>query len=603
MPKLPSYEDVGNVSPNVARDPGINAPLAAFQSGAGVIAGELASGINDVVAVVREEEKRIDNAAGNDARRQLLELETEKDEWLSQQKGENAFTAKAKFDKDIDARSAKIKEGLKNDRQRRLVEEIEADWRVGVNRKASRTIAAEMDNHYDNSDKGLIEASTRASQKSASVGDFDRVQNEWADQEKVLAGLADRKGLSKVERQAMLDARKSDFHVGIVTQLISDEKDILATDYFTSNKSEIDTKAQLALGNQLDIVNTRNESRKQVDYAIKKFNGDERQVLNYLNKLPDTKVADAAASRYKTRISEDAALDSIENDKSFTTALNTIEQSGDFDQIDPVILANISAEDRKTLEMRANQVVAGESPKQNHAKWNEFNRTYDDRMKLASISEREFAKYLFSFDDEHRDRASKLRDAAKKAMAGDKGAKEFLRNDVSLKRLVAAKVVEAGLIPANRKAAELTQEEEAILSEAEARASSELEKLAVSQKSKATVDQEREVVNKLVLENAKAKVKGSGWTDPVFGTTWGEKTKPVREMTSSEKANVKYEYKSVPVSKRDQIKVRAAKIGVDTSGLNEDRIAEAYTAFISAQNKGLPMEDAQAIVDAILKRK
>ena len=526
-------------------------------------------------------------------------MQTEKEEWLSQQKGENAFTAKAKLDKDIGSRVAKLNEGLKNDRQRRLAKDIEGDWRVSVNRTASRYIASEMDNHYDNVDNKLIETSTRASQKSASVGDFDSVQREWADQEKVIAGLAERKGLSKIERQDLLDSRKSDFHAGIVTQLISDEKDIIATDYFNANKSELDTKAQLSLGNQLDIVNIRNESRRQVDFAIKKFKGDERQILGYLNNLPDTKLADAAAARYKTRISEDAALDSIEMDKSFTTALNTIEQSGDFDKIDPVILQQISANDRKTLEMRAKQVRSGESPKHNPAKWNEFNSTYDDRMKLASISEREFAKYLFSFDDQHRDRVSKLRDAAIKAVKGDKGAKEFLRNDVSLKRLVAAKVVEAGLIPANRKAADLTQEEEAILSEAEARASSELEKLAISQKSQATVDQEREVVNKLVLENAKAKIKGTG----IFGSSFFETQKHVREMTPSEKENIKYEYEAVPITKRNQIKARAAKLGVDTSGLNEGRVAEAYTAFMAAQNNGLSVEQAQAVVDAILRRK
>ena len=597
MPKLPSYQDVQNVSPS--RDPGINAPLAAFQSGAGVLAGELAPGINDVASVVREEEKRIDNAAGNDFRRNLLDLQTEKEEWLSQQKGEKSFEAKAKLDKDIDERVVKLKQGLKNDRQRMLAKDIEGDWRVGVNRNASRTIASEMDSHYDNSDKGLIESSTRAAQKSASAGDFDLVQLEWADQEKVIAGFADRKGLDKTQRQEMLNSRKSDFHAGIVTQLIADEKDITATDYFMANKSEMDTRAQLSLGNQLDVVNTREEARKQVDYAIGKFKGDERQVLNYLNKLPDTKVSDAATSRYKTRISEDAALERIELDKPFTAALNTIEQTGNFDKIDPVIVAQVSAEDRKTLEIRAKQINSGESPKHDPAKWSEFNRTFDDRMKLASISEREFAKYLFSFDDQHRDRASKLRDAAKKAAAGDKGAKDFLRNDVSLKRMIAAKVVEAGLIPANRKAADLTQEEEAILSEAEVRASSELEKIAVAQKSKATVDQEREVVNKLVLDKAKAKVKGSG----VFGSSFFETQKKVSEMTPAEKANIKYEYKSVPVTKRDQIKARAAKLGIDTSGINEDRIAEAYTAFISAQQKGIPMEDAQAIVDAILRRK
>ena len=589
MPRLPTYQDVANVAPT--RDPGVNAPLAAFQSGAGVLAGELASGINDVAAVVREEEKRKDNAAGNDYRRKLLELQTEKEEWLSQQKGENAFTAKEKLDKDIDARVAKLNEGLKNNRQRMLAKEIEGDWRVSVNRTASRYISSEMDNHYDSVDNKLVETSTRAAQKSASVGDFDLVQQEWADQEKVIAGLADRKGLSKVERQAMLDARKSDFHAGIVTQLISDEKDIIATDYFTANKSELDTKAQLTLGNQLDIVNTRNESRRQVDFAIKKFKGDERQILNYLNNLPNTKVADAAASRYKTRISEDAALDSIEMDKSFTTALNTIEQSGDFDKIDPVILANVSSEDRKTLEIRAKQVRSGESPKHNPDKWNEFNRTYDDRVKLASISEREFAQYLFSFDDQHRDRASKLRDAARKAVAGDKTAKDFLRNDATLRQLVLGKVIEAGLIDAKKKTADYTQEDETILNNTVAEASSQLERLQVENKRKATVDEERAIVNGLLMKHVKVKVEKPWYQF--------DSSKKISELTREELDKAYIPYKSVPIVNRDAIRKMGVELGVKTEDLSEDRIAKAYTMFMTT--KGLPRADREARIAAILR--
>ena len=267
MPRLPTYQDVANVAP--ARDPGVNAPLAAFQSGAGIIAGELAPGINDVAAVVREEEKRKDNAAVNDYRRQLLELETEKDEWLSQQNGENAFSAKAKLDKDIDARVAKIKEGLKNDRQRILAKEVEGDWRVGVNRKASRYIASEMDNHYDNSDKGLIEASTRAAQKSASVGDFDRVQQEWADQEKVIAGYADRKGLDASQRKAMLDSRKSNFHTGITIQLIADGDDNSAQKYLDANKNEFDADDSLKIQNMLKSRQNEKASEYRVAIADK----------------------------------------------------------------------------------------------------------------------------------------------------------------------------------------------------------------------------------------------------------------------------------------------------------------------------------------------
>ena len=234
-----------------------------------MLAGELAPGISDVAAVVREEEKRIDNAAGNDFRRQLLELETEKDEWLSQQKGENVFGAKAKLDKDIDARVQKIKEGLKNDRQRMLAEEIGADWRVGVNRKAGHYIAAEMDRHYDSADEKLLEASSRAAQKSASVGEFDRVQREWDDQEKVISGYAERKGLDATQRKSFLDSRKSNFHSGIALQLIADGNDSNAQKYLDANKNEFDADDSLKIQNMLKARQSEKSSEFRVSIADK----------------------------------------------------------------------------------------------------------------------------------------------------------------------------------------------------------------------------------------------------------------------------------------------------------------------------------------------
>ena len=595
MPRLPTYEDVATVSPRVKIDPGVNAPLAAFQSGAGVIAGELAPGINDVASVVREEEKRKDNAAVNDYRRQLLELETEKDEWLSQQKGENAFTAKQKLDKDIDARTAKINEGLKNDRQRILAKEVEGDWRVGINRKASHYISKEMDSHYDNVDNKLIETSTRAAQKAASTGDFDRVQQEWSDQEKVIAGLADRKGLSPVQRQELLDSRKSEYHAGIVMQLMADDKDMIATDYFLANKSEMDTKAQLSLGNQLEVANTRATAQTLSDRFMAEHNNNFGLAIEEARKIKNPKVRDATLSNIRQAKSDNEAAIKLNEDEAFTSALQTIQETGDVQKIPPSVWVNIGTDGHAALEKMAAETREKRTPVTDQKVWNEFNRKSTDRHWLKNLSEKDFGVYLSHFDDGKRDRASELRDAAKKAAKGDPKAKELLRNDVNLKRLVSAKVVESGLIPANVKVADMTQEQEAILSEVEARASSELERIQIEQGSKATVEQERDVVNRLVLDNAKAKVKGTGVN--ILGASFFETKKPVNEMTQEERQNIKFDYKAVPIGSRSSLRKMAADLGI--SDVSDGQVAEAYSVFMST--RGLPRADREARIAAILR--
>lgn len=392
MPKLPTYQDVANVAP--ARDPGVSAPISAFQSGAGAFAGEFAQGINFVADVVREEEKRIDNAAVNDARRELLEFETEQQEWLAKQKGENVFNAKIKLDKAVSERTAQINKRLKNDRQRLAFSEVEGNWRVGFNRSASRYIAAEMDSHYDNVDNKLIEVSTRAAQKSASMGDFDRVQQEWEDQEKVIAGLAERKGLDENQRKAILDSRKSEFHSGIVMQLMADDNDVLATDYFMANKSEIDTKSQLSLGKQLEAGNIRIIAQNFADEAETSGMSESeaiKKARKTLSGKEEEAVVLAVKERFKERqnIAADIGWDILAKTKSLET-------------VPPDVLEKMDGKVRIALEKEAQNIAAGVGTKTDPNVYYDLQTmAVKQPEKFQSIDLRQFFDKLDQGDREH----------------------------------------------------------------------------------------------------------------------------------------------------------------------------------------------------------
>lgn len=593
MPRLPSYQDVAQVSPATQRDPGVSAPIEAFQSTGGILAQELAPSLKLISEVVKKEEELKDNAAGNDFRRQLLELETEKDEWLSQQKGENVFDAKSKLDKDVDARVAKIKEGLKNDRQRNLAKEIEADWRVGVNRKSSRYIVAEMDSHYDNVDNKLVETSTRAAQKSASIGDFDRVQQEWADQEKVIAGLADRKGLSAVQRQDMLADRKSKFHSGIVLQLVADDKDIIANDYFVANKSDIDTESQFTLGKQLEIGNTRAAAQTLADKFMAKHNNNFGLAVEEARKIKNPKVREAALGNIRQAKSDNEAAIKLNEDDAFTSAMQVVQEHGNVNKIDAATLVRVGVDGQNTLEKMALEVREKRTPTTDIKVWNEFSEKAKDRNWLSGLPEKEFAGYLFGLDEEKRDRASSLRDAAIKASQGDAKAKDFLRNDATLRQMVLGKVIDAGLIDAKKKTVDYSQEDETILNNTVVEASKKLERMQVENKRKATVEEEAAVVSSILMSHVMVKVDKPWYQF--------DSTKKISELTDAEKSSAYVPYKSVPVVKRDALKKMAAELGVNTDDVSEDRIAKAYTVYIATQ--GLPRKHSEALVAAKLRGK
>lgn len=591
MPKLPTYQDVGNVSPNIARDPGVTAPVAAFQSGAGALAEELAPGIGAVADVVREEEHRIDNATVNDARRELLDFETEQTEWLAKQKGENVFDAKPKLDKAVAERTAQINKRLKNDRQRLAFREVEGNWRVGLNRSSSRYIADEMDKHYDNVDNKLVETSSRAAQKAASTGDFDRVQQEWGDQEKVIAGLADRKGLDATQRQAMLDSRKSEFHSGVILQLMADDKDMLATDYFMANKSEIDTKSQFTLGKQLEIVNTRVAAQALADKYMAKHDNNFGLAVEEARKIKDPKVRDATLVNIRQAKSDNESAIKLNEDDAFTSAMQVVQQYGDVNKIPPDTLVRIGVDGHNILEKMALEIREKRTPTTDIKVWNEFSEKAKDRNWLSGLTEKEFSGYLFSLDEGKRDRASALRDAAIKAAKGDAKAKDFLRNDATLRQLVLGKVIDAGLIDAKKKTADYSQEDETILNNTVAEASSQLERLQVENKRKATVDEERAVVNGLLMKHVKVKVEKPWYQFDAI--------KKISELTAEELDKAYVPYKSVPIVNRDALKKMGAELGIKTEDLSEDRIAKAYTMFVLT--KGLPRAHREASISAILR--
>ena len=87
MPRLPSSTDVQNVSPRVAADPGIQAPAGAFQSPVGIVAEELAPGIDKLAQMKLRQDNRRDtvnrsssiNQYNEDVNNKLMRLNTESD--------------------------------------------------------------------------------------------------------------------------------------------------------------------------------------------------------------------------------------------------------------------------------------------------------------------------------------------------------------------------------------------------------------------------------------------------------------------------------------------------------------------------------------------
>lgn len=599
MPRLPDITSLGERPvPRTSLGRTSYQPTSGKEGAVGQALVGAGNVLQQISADIERENLRADTLRAEDAFNQLrakqMELTRGEDGFTNKRGGDAVNTdIVGEYGKRFDAATNEIAGTLTNDRQKALLRKRADIAGLEYRQDMLGHVTREKDSYAKQTFQGIIDTET-----SNAIERYQDPNGTALSLERINAAItaeAQRTGAAPELVQSMRRDTSSKVLRGIIERHLANDDDLSATAQYENIKGALNSEDTIAVERALDVGSTRGQAQRNADSFMAKHDGNFGLAIEEAKKIKNSKVREATISNIRQSKSDDESRKKLDEDDSFTSAMQYV-QAGK--QIPPDLVVRIGVDGQNTLEKMALEVMEKRTPTTDQKKWSEFNEKSKDRNWLTGLSEKEFAGYLFNFDEEKRDRASALRDAAKKAAAGDKGAKEFLRNDVSLKRLVSAKVVEAGLIPANRKTADLTQEEEAILSEAEARASSELEKISIRQGSKATVDQEREVVNRLVLENAKAKLKGTG----VFGTSFFETEKKVREMTPAEKSNIKYDYKSVPITKREQIKARAAKLGVDTSSLNEDRIAEAYTALMFAQNSRLPLAHAQAMVDAILRR-
>lgn len=603
MPRLPDITSLGERPvPRTSLGRTSYQPTSGKEGAVGQALTGVSNVLQQISADIERENLRADTLRAEDAFNQLrakqMELTRGEDGFANKRGGDAVNTdIVGEYGKRFDAATNEIAETLTNDRQKALLRKRADIAGLEYRQDMLNHVTREKDAYAKQTFQGIIDTET-----SNAIERYKDPNGTALSLERINAAItseAQRTGAAPELVQAMRRDMSSRVLRGIIERHLANDDDLSATAKYEKIKGALNSEDTIAVERALEVGSTRGQAQRNADRIMEKHGNEFGIAVEEAKKIKNPKVREATLNNIRQAKNDNEAAIKLAEDEAFTSGMQYVQQYGDVNKIPPSDWVRIGPDGHAALEKMAAEVKEKRVPVTDQKKWSEFNEKSKDRNWLAGLSEKEFSGYLFNFDEEKRDRASALRDAAKKAAAGDPKAKEFLRNDVSLKRLVAAKVVEAGLIPANRKTADMTQEEEAILSEAEARASSELEKIAIRQGSKATVDQEREVVNKLVLENAKAKVKGTG----IFGSSFFETQKPVREMTPAEKANIKYDYKSVPITKRDQIKARAAKLGVDTTGLSEDTIAEAYTAFMSAQYKGIPIEDAQSIVDAILRRK
>ena len=595
MPRLPDYTALGERPTPRA---GLGRTSYQPTSGKEGAIGQALSGLGNTLAQVSDEiEKeniRVDTLRAEDAFNKLREkqmLLAKGDDGFLNKRGGDAVNNDllGDYGKRFDTATKEIVDSLGNDRQKALLRRRADIAGLEFKQDMLSHVTREKESYEDQTFKGIIDTETsnaieRYKDQNGTALSLERINA-------AISAMASRKGLAPEAVQAMRRDASSRVNRGIIERHLANEDDLSATAKYETIKGTLNGEDAIAVEKALDIGSTRGQAQRFADKFMAKHDNNFGLAIEEAKKITHPKVREATLANIRTAKSDNEASIKLNEDEAFTAALQTIQKYGDVQKVNPSEWVRIGPDGHAALEKMAAEVKENRTPTTDQKVWNEFNSKSTDRRWLAGLTEKEFTSYLMGFDEEKRDRASALRDAAVAAAKGDPKAKDLLRNDATLRQLVLTKVIDSGLIDAKKKTADYTQEDETVLNNTVAEASSQLERLQIESGRKATVDEERAIVNGLLMKQLKVKVERP-WYLP-------DAKKKISELTSGEIDKAYIEYKSVPIEKRDAIRRMAAELGIKTEDLSEDRIAKAYTVY--TLTKGLPRSAREARIAAILR--
>lgn len=592
MPKLPDFTAFGQEpTPNI---PGGRPRGATYQptSGAEGAVGKGLQVLGGSIMQVDKDLEHFDNTRAENAFTQLRSKQIDMsvgDNGFAKIKGGDAVNKPIMQDylKEFDGASKNISEGLSNDRQRKMFLRRADISRLQFQQDILNHVTREKDAYARQTFQGTLDSETSIAveryQDTSGIGlSLGRI-------EAAINAEAERTGAAPEAVQALKRDASSKVYRGVIERHLANDDDLSATAQYQKVKNTLNSEDTIAVERALEIGSTRGAAQRAADAAISKSNGDLGLALEKVRKISDPKVREAASANVRNMISENEAAIKLAKDQAFTTAMQYVQEYGDVQRIPPHVQVALSPTEMATMDKMALEKREKRTPTTDINAWTDFNEKSRDRNWLATLSDADFTtKYLMNFDEQKRDRASALRDAAKEAAKGDAKAKDFLRNDINLGEMVKANVFRSGIVDPTKRPADYSTDEKVLMADIEVQASKALEDFQVKNKRKATTEEEEQVVRSLLLPHTKVKISG-GWL-------W-DSTKTLGELAPEEMGKAYIKYDKIPPDERTFLENRSRALGA--KDINEDRIAKAY-ALISFRND-LTAAQKRAMVDTLLR--
>lgn len=376
---------------NTVRDealPGVRVntsqPLSAFGGGELVDApGNVVRGMGkEVVDFAIQQQLKADELRVQDADLEASQAQSDIQVKVKEMVGKDAFAAPDYLDAEWKKRTEKISESLANDRQRRQFDRIKKVRYADMYRSTNEHVSVESKRY----DAASTDAYIKNSQAVAAVNYTDtasggQIEQSIFLQEQAIRKFGDRNGVPEDIIKQKINEAKSETHMAVLNQMISNDEDLLANEYFKNNKENISSEERKKIKEVVEKASLQGEGQRTADDVFLKYKDNRNQAYDYVKeKIKDPELRKQTENELEKLFTRQSISKREKNYKNYQLASQMVEQN----QRPPAnITHELTAEQQSALNRRLKQVNAGVEP---NTDWN----TYYNLKTMAAENKNEF---------------------------------------------------------------------------------------------------------------------------------------------------------------------------------------------------------------------
>lgn len=347
MPQVPRIQSQVQTSTGPDFRVNTSANRDAFGLGAGSQAAR--EGIVDLAKSIKN---NADHVAVLEAENKLTEFENkylyDPENGMFLKKGKDAFDLPKNLKEEYDKINSQIADSLSNPEQKFAFMQKSQAKRSELEKQTNRHVGVQIQEYDDQVTNSMLELERNAAVNS--YQDPDRIFMSIDKQKQEIMKYGDRHGLPTEMITAKVQDAESKTHAGIVSRMLTNQDDVNAEAYFEANKKYLTPNHLEQVQKELEIGVMRGKSQRFVDAVMAQGYDYETAIGKAGQEFEaNPKLREAVESRIDRVFSLKDKAEREKQENLYKYAASQFDKEGNFDTLDPKVIAAMTPEKRKEL--------------------------------------------------------------------------------------------------------------------------------------------------------------------------------------------------------------------------------------------------------------